>query len=82
VLKGESTGFQRPDLLDRQLQRVHDTALIGPPDEVLDSLRELRSSGVDLVTLRFWFDVTAGNDAWSSMELFAAEALTDDGRLR
>lgn len=82
VLKGDSTGFQRPELLDRQLQRVYDTALIGPPDEVVESLVELRDVGVDLVTLRFWFDVTAGDDAWASMERFAAHALSDDGSLR
>jgi alkanesulfonate monooxygenase SsuD/methylene tetrahydromethanopterin reductase-like flavin-dependent oxidoreductase (luciferase family) len=81
VLKGDSTGFQRPELLDRQIQRVYDTALIGPADEVVESLGELRDVGVDMVTLRFWFDVTAGADAWASMERFATVAL-DDGRLR
>lgn len=82
VLKGDSTGFQRPELLDRQLQRVCDTALIGPADEVVDSLAELRDVGVDMVTLRFWFDVTAGPDAWASMERFATVALANDGSLR
>lgn len=82
VLKGDSTGFQRPELLDRQLERVYETAIIGPPDEVVASLSELRDVGVDLVTLRFWFDVTAGDEAWTSMELFAAAGLDDDGRLR
>jgi len=82
VLKGDSTGFQRPELLDRQLQRVYDTALIGSADEVVDSLTELRGVGVDLVTLRFWFDVTAGEEAWRSMELFTSEALADGGCLR
>lgn len=81
VLKGDSTGFQRPELLDRQLQRVYDTALIGPADEVVDSLGELRDVGVDMVTLRFWFDSTAGADAWQSMERFASVALAD-GKLR
>jgi alkanesulfonate monooxygenase SsuD/methylene tetrahydromethanopterin reductase-like flavin-dependent oxidoreductase (luciferase family) len=82
VLKGDSTGFQRPDLLERQLQRIFDTALIGPVDDVVDQLDQLRSAGVDLVTLRFWFDVTAGDEAWASMERLAEHALTDDGRLR
>jgi alkanesulfonate monooxygenase SsuD/methylene tetrahydromethanopterin reductase-like flavin-dependent oxidoreductase (luciferase family) len=82
VLKGDSTGFQRPELLDRQLQRVYDTALIGVPDDVIASLNELRDAGVDLVTLRFWFDVTAGDEAWESMALLAAEALDDEGALR
>ena len=82
VLKGDSTGFEQPELLDRQLQRVFDTALIGPVDEVIESLRELRAASVDLVTLRFWFDVTAGEEAWRSMELFAADALTEEGQLR
>lgn len=82
VLKGEHTGFQRPDLLDRQLQRVFDTALIGPPDDVMASLVDLRAAGVDLTTLRFWFDITAGPNAWASMELFAREALSPAGTLR
>ncbi len=82
VLKGDSTGFQRPELLDRQLQRVYDTALIGPAEVVAGDLAALRDAGVDLVTLRFWFDVTAGPDAWASMTCFAREALTDDGKLR
>lgn len=82
VLKGDSTGFQRPELLDRQLQRVYDTALIGPPDVVVDALAELRGAGVDLVTLRFWFDVTAGDEAWASMTAFASTALDGSGCLR
>lgn len=82
VLKGDSTGFQRPELLDRQLQRVYDTALIGPADVVADALGELKRAGVDLVTLRFWFDVTAGDEAWASMESFASAALDGNGCLR
>lgn len=81
VLKGEHTGFERPDLLDRQLQRVFDTALIGPVDDVVASLRELEAAAVDLVVLRFWFDVTAGPEAWASMARFADHALTTDGVL-
>jgi hypothetical protein len=61
---------------------VFDTALIGPPDDVIAALVELRATGVDLTTLRFWFDVTAGPDAWASMALFAREALTASGTLR
>lgn len=81
VLKGSATGFQEPAQLDRQLQRVYDTALIGSAESIARSLTELRDAGVDLVTLRFWFDVTADDDAWRSMELFAREALID-GNLR
>jgi alkanesulfonate monooxygenase SsuD/methylene tetrahydromethanopterin reductase-like flavin-dependent oxidoreductase (luciferase family) len=82
VLKGESTGFQRPELLDAQLRRVDETALIGPPGDIVATLGELRDAGVDLVTLRFWFDVTAGDAAWRSMDALAAAALTDAGALR
>lgn len=81
VLKGTHTGFEQPELLDRQLRRVYDTAVIGDVDTVGSSLAELRDCGVDLVTLRFWFDVTAG-DAWPSMERFAASLLDGEGRLR
>jgi alkanesulfonate monooxygenase SsuD/methylene tetrahydromethanopterin reductase-like flavin-dependent oxidoreductase (luciferase family) len=82
VLKGDSTGFQRPELLERQLQRVFDTALIGTPEQVIAPLTELRAAGVDMVALRFWFDVTAGPDALASMALFAREALDADGGLQ
>jgi alkanesulfonate monooxygenase SsuD/methylene tetrahydromethanopterin reductase-like flavin-dependent oxidoreductase (luciferase family) len=82
VLKGEFTGFERADLLDRQLDRILDTALIGPAEAVTAGLVELRDLGIDLVILRFWFDVTAGPAAWASMEALAATALGPHGTLR
>jgi alkanesulfonate monooxygenase SsuD/methylene tetrahydromethanopterin reductase-like flavin-dependent oxidoreductase (luciferase family) len=82
VLKGESTGFERPDLLDAQLRRIDETALVGRTDDIVASLGALREAGVDLVVLRFWFDVTAGESAWASMGALAAAALTDRGTLR
>jgi alkanesulfonate monooxygenase SsuD/methylene tetrahydromethanopterin reductase-like flavin-dependent oxidoreductase (luciferase family) len=81
VLKGASTGFQRPEMLDAQLQRIADTSIVGSPEFVIAELAELRAAGMDLAVLRFWFDVTAGPDAWKSMQLFADEGLTDRGHL-
>jgi alkanesulfonate monooxygenase SsuD/methylene tetrahydromethanopterin reductase-like flavin-dependent oxidoreductase (luciferase family) len=82
VLKGSTTGFLLPEVLDQQLGRIIDTALIGSLDHVLDGLGALRDAGIELVTLRFWFDVTAGPAAWDSMAALAAAGLTDTGRLR
>ena len=82
ILKGEHSGFQRPDLLDAQLRRVDETALVGTAAEVAAALAELRGAGIDLVALRFWFDVTAGDAAWTAMAALADVALTADGELR
>jgi alkanesulfonate monooxygenase SsuD/methylene tetrahydromethanopterin reductase-like flavin-dependent oxidoreductase (luciferase family) len=82
ILKGEHSGFERPDLLDAQLRRVDDTALVGTADAVTGALATLRAAGIDLVALRFWFDVTAGEAAWSAMAALAAVALTAEGTLR
>ena len=54
----------------------------GSADDVAVALADLRDAGVDLVILRFWFDVTAGPRAWDSMARFAATALTEAGTLQ
>ena len=82
ILKGEHSGFERPDLLDAQLRRVDETALVGTAAEVAAALAELRRAGIDLVALRFWFDVTAGDAAWTAMAALADAALTAEGELR
>ncbi len=74
VLKGRATGFEEPELLDRQLTRIVETPLVGTPDQVGGELQQLADAGADLVVLRFNFDVTA---PWSmqAMTLFSHTVL-------
>ena len=76
VLKGEQHGFDAPDLLDRQLRRIVETPLVGDPDELTRDLAALRDVGVDLVVLRFNFDVTQHASA-GAMERFATHVLPE-----
>ncbi len=55
VLKGQ-VGFSRPEQLDRQLQRIYDTEVIGPPAQVADELNELFAAGAEFLVLRLNFD--------------------------
>jgi len=75
VLKGAFTGFQRRDLLERQLDRIVGTAAVGNPAEVLLSLRALESAGVDFVALRFNFDIVTPAALAESLALFSREVL-------
>jgi alkanesulfonate monooxygenase SsuD/methylene tetrahydromethanopterin reductase-like flavin-dependent oxidoreductase (luciferase family) len=50
-------GFDAPDLLDEQMNRTAETALIGSPAEVAEGIRELVEIGVDLVVLHVSGDV-------------------------
>lgn len=74
VLKGAQHGFDAPEQLDRQLRRITQTPLIGDPDEVRTQLEELRDTGVDLVTLRFNFDVTR-SESTNAAQQFAEHVL-------
>jgi alkanesulfonate monooxygenase SsuD/methylene tetrahydromethanopterin reductase-like flavin-dependent oxidoreductase (luciferase family) len=51
-------GFEVPELLDRQMARSVETALVGPPEAVAASLCELQEIGVDLVVLHVSSDRT------------------------
>lgn len=74
VLKGRATGFEEPDLLDRQLTRIVETPLVGNPDRLRADLQELADAGADLVVLRFNFDVTAER-SMHAMALFSRTVL-------
>jgi alkanesulfonate monooxygenase SsuD/methylene tetrahydromethanopterin reductase-like flavin-dependent oxidoreductase (luciferase family) len=50
LLQGE-LGFAVPELLDAQMDRAVETALLGPPESIAASLAELAAIGVDLVVL-------------------------------
>ena len=52
-------GFESPELVDAQVARAIDTALIGTPEEVVGELRELAEAGVDLVVLHLMGDARA-----------------------
>ena len=54
-LKGQP-GFTVPDRLERQLQRVVDTALIGTVEEISAGLGELQELGVELTVLQLTSD--------------------------
>jgi alkanesulfonate monooxygenase SsuD/methylene tetrahydromethanopterin reductase-like flavin-dependent oxidoreductase (luciferase family) len=49
-------GFRSPDLLDAQISRSADTALIGHPDELAERLAELSGLGVDRCVLHLLGD--------------------------
>lgn len=75
ILKGAFTGFERRDLLDRQLDRITDTALVGGPETVAAGLRGLAAAGLDLVTLRANFDVVGPAELDRTLRLLADEVL-------
>ena len=49
-LKGRP-GFEAPELLEGQMRRSADTALIGSPEEILEQLHELAGAGAELCVL-------------------------------
>ena len=51
VFKGGLTGADRPDLVQAQVDRAHDAALCGAPDEVTAHLHALQDAGVDVVAM-------------------------------
>jgi alkanesulfonate monooxygenase SsuD/methylene tetrahydromethanopterin reductase-like flavin-dependent oxidoreductase (luciferase family) len=57
MLQGQ-LGFTVPELLDKQMSRAEETAIVGPPEHVAESLRELAGIGVDLVVLHVSADFT------------------------
>lgn len=56
-LHGEQ-GFARPDLLDRQMARTRDTAVVGRAGRVVETLGELADAGVDMLALHVSADIT------------------------
>ena len=49
-LKGRP-GFESPDLLEGQMRRSADTALIGPPEQLVEDLHALAELGAELCVL-------------------------------
>jgi alkanesulfonate monooxygenase SsuD/methylene tetrahydromethanopterin reductase-like flavin-dependent oxidoreductase (luciferase family) len=52
----ERPGFEVPELLDRQVQRAIDNALIGSPQQIIMRLREFEAAGVSLTVLQLTSD--------------------------
>lgn len=75
MLKGH-LGFSEPELLDRQMRRTAETAVIGPREQVLDELGQLVDVGVDMLALGISSDVTRGRYR-EQMQLLAAELLPE-----
>jgi alkanesulfonate monooxygenase SsuD/methylene tetrahydromethanopterin reductase-like flavin-dependent oxidoreductase (luciferase family) len=73
VLRGK-LGFSQPDLLDKQMQRSADTAIIGPLEQVVDELSALVAAGVRTLALSISSDVTRGRDR-EQMQLISTEVL-------
>lgn len=73
MLKG-SLGFSQPELLDKQMRRTADTAVIGPLEQVIDELSRLVDAGVHTLALSISSDVTRGRYR-DQMVLIAAEVL-------
>lgn len=73
VLKG-SLGFSRPELLDRQMRRTAETAVVGPLEQVIDELSRLVDAGVHMLALSVCSDVTRGRYR-DQIQLIAAEVL-------
>jgi len=73
MLKG-SLGFSQPELLDKQMKRTADTAVIGSLEKVIEELSLLVDAGVHTLVLSISSDVTRGRYR-DQMELIAAEVL-------
>jgi alkanesulfonate monooxygenase SsuD/methylene tetrahydromethanopterin reductase-like flavin-dependent oxidoreductase (luciferase family) len=73
MLRG-SLGFSQPELLDKQMRRTAESALIGPLDQVVDELAGLVEAGVETLALSISSDVTRGRYR-EQMELVAAEVV-------
>jgi alkanesulfonate monooxygenase SsuD/methylene tetrahydromethanopterin reductase-like flavin-dependent oxidoreductase (luciferase family) len=59
MLRGR-LGFEAPELLDAQMKRSQETALVGPPDAIRAGIGELEDAGVDLVVLQVRLDANRG----------------------
>lgn len=72
VLKG-SPAFEVPELLERQMDRVGSSALIGSADEVAEGLRALLEAGSEFLCLRINFDLATEPQLREQMHRVAEE---------
>lgn len=71
---GDELGFAAPDLLDEQMARNAETAIIGPPEVVAEALRGFEEAGVDLVVLHVHDEGTRPGHR-EAMQRIAADVL-------
>lgn len=74
-LDGADHGFLRPRQLDRQIERITSTCIVGDPDEVATQLSALVDAGVETIVARLHFDVLPRERFESSLDLFAREVV-------
>lgn len=67
-------GLSVPDLLDAQVERAAQTAIVGPGEVVATELRELEAAGVDLVVLHVATDESRPHHR-ACMEAIASDVL-------
>jgi len=72
VLKG-SVGFTQPAQMDRQLRRIYDAEVVGPPELVVERLDELYSAGVEFLVLRLHFDFVERAELREKLHVLAQE---------
>lgn len=75
-------GFSAPELLERQLGRVVDCALVGGPEHVADGLQALLDGGADLIVIRPVFDFVERAELHEQLERIAADVAPRIGSAR
>lgn len=77
VLRNHFPGFAEPELLDRQLKRITETALVGPAGDLVRSIRTYADAGIDLLAVRLHFDITRGASERDATQRFARDVLPE-----
>lgn len=74
-------GFESPELLDAQMRRTAETALIGHPSEIAEQLDRFAGAGVEMCVLHLLGDGRAPghHDAMRALAGCAVQAETGDG---
>jgi alkanesulfonate monooxygenase SsuD/methylene tetrahydromethanopterin reductase-like flavin-dependent oxidoreductase (luciferase family) len=74
VLKGQ-VGFLQPEQMDRQLARIYDTEVVGPPEQAAEELNALFAAGVEFLVLRVNFDFVERAELREKLHLLAEEVV-------
>jgi alkanesulfonate monooxygenase SsuD/methylene tetrahydromethanopterin reductase-like flavin-dependent oxidoreductase (luciferase family) len=72
VLKGK-VGFLNPEQLERQRDRILQTAIVGTADQVVERLREDAAAGVEFWCLRLNYDFTSSAELREQLHRFAEQ---------
>jgi alkanesulfonate monooxygenase SsuD/methylene tetrahydromethanopterin reductase-like flavin-dependent oxidoreductase (luciferase family) len=74
VLKG-GVGFRQPERMERQLDRIRETAVIGPAQRVAEALNELIAAGAEFLVLRLNFDVISRTQLHEALARLSEEVV-------